>query len=197
LSHDEATSACGKRANVLQLGQNEHCRQRVDASQYAGGLRLDRGALMRRTQMTAWKYRLALLVVTVIPATALAQTPTPDPDLQKALDARRAAERANDVEAWNRYTVDGFLSTTPDGRVDTKAERAILIRNRKREDSAALIEEPKLDLKWRMYGDTAIETFRWDNAPAFRRPVRITEVWVKRNGVWQVAGNHVSFIEKR
>jgi hypothetical protein len=86
---DEATSACGKRANVVQLGQNEHRRQRAHASQPTGGLRLDRGALMRRTQMTAWKYRLALLVVTVIPATTLAQPPAPDPDLQKALDARR------------------------------------------------------------------------------------------------------------
>jgi hypothetical protein len=142
-------------------------------------------------------YCLALLVVTLIPSAALAQTPAPDPELQKALDARRAAEQANDVEAWSRHTADDFLSTTPDGRVDTKAERAVLIRNRKREDSAGLIAEPKRELKWRMYGDTAIETFRWDDAPAFRRPVRVTEVWVKRNGVWQVAGNHVSFIEKR
>ena len=147
--------------------------------------------------MSASTYCLTLLVLTFIPLAAGAQPIAPDPELQKALDARRAAERTNDVEAWSRYTVDDFLGTTPDGRVDTKAERAILIRNRKREDSAALIEEPKLDLKWRMYRDTAIETFRMDNAPAFRRPVRITEVWVKRNGVWQVAGNHVSFIEKR
>jgi len=63
-----------------------------------------------------------------------------------------AAERANDVEAWSRYTVDDFPSTTPDGRVDTKAERANLIRNRERADSAALIEEPKVELMWRMYG---------------------------------------------
>jgi Domain of unknown function (DUF4440) len=158
----------------------------------AGPLR----ALTRRPD-EAWKNRFTLLIVTLIPVTALAQTPAPDPELQKALDARRAAERANDVEAWSRYTVDDFPSTTPDGRVDTKAERANLIRNRERADSAALIEEPKVELMWRMYGDTAIETFRWDNAPAFRRPVRVTEVWVKRNGVWQVAGNHVSFIDKQ
>jgi hypothetical protein len=147
--------------------------------------------------MRARKTQLTLLVVTLMRLTALAQTPAPDPELQKALDARRAAERANDVEAWSRYTVDDFLGTTPDGRVDTKAQRADLIRNRRREDSAALIEQPKLELTWRMYGDTAIETFRWDNAPAFRRPVRVTEVWVKKNGVWQVAGNHLSFIEQR
>jgi|SoiMethySBSTD1v2_1073268.scaffolds.fasta_scaffold384347_3 hypothetical protein len=102
--------------------------------------------------MKAWKNRFTLLIVTLIPVTALAQTPAPDPELQKALDARRAAERANDVEAWSRYTVDDFPSTTPDGRVDTKAERANLIRNRERADSAALIEEPKVELMWRMYG---------------------------------------------
>ena len=149
--------------------------------------------------MRACKHRLALLFVTLIPVTALTQTqtPAPDPELQKSLDARRAAERANDVEAWSRYTADDFLGTTPDGHLDTKAERAALIRNRKREDSAGLVEEPKLELKWRLYDNTAIETFRWDNAPPVRRPVRVTEVWVKKNGVWQVAGNHVSFIEER
>ena len=63
-------------------------------------------------------------------ASGQGQTPAPDPALQKALDARRAAEPANDVEAWGSYTADDFPSTTPDGRVDTKVERANLISTR-------------------------------------------------------------------
>src|SRR5262245_52396525 len=124
---------------------------------------------------------LVALLCTLFPWSASAQTSAPDPALQKALDGRRAAERANDVDAWSLYTTDDFLSTWVDGRVDTKAERALLIRNRKPGDSAALIEAPKLDLKWRLYGDAAVETFRFASMPPFGRPVRVTEVWIKRN----------------
>jgi len=38
--------------------------------------------------MKAWKNRFTLLIVTLIPVTALAQTPAPDSELQKALDGR-------------------------------------------------------------------------------------------------------------
>lgn len=113
---------------------------------------------------------------------ALAQAP-PDPALQKAVEAREAALAAGDADTWSRLTTDDFLRIEADGVVTTKAEQMARLK------AEPMRPRERSERRWRMYGTTAIETWRQ------ARPgqvLRITQVWVLRNGRWQVATTHRS-----
>jgi ketosteroid isomerase-like protein len=121
-------------------------------------------------------------------AASLAYAQAPPADLQKAIDARAAAQRAGDEQGWGRYTTDDFMVVNPDGTVLTKADRMAQIKGNK---AAGPPTEPT-DRKVRVYGDTAIiTTIQGAN------PTRFTTVWVKQAGAWKVASVHQTSITKK
>lgn len=117
---------------------------------------------------------------------ALAQLP-PDHLLQKAVEAREAALAAGDAETWGRLTTDDFLRIEADGVVTTKAERMARLK------AEPMQPRERSERRWRMYGAAAIETWR-QARPS--QVLRITQVWVRRDGQWQVATTHRSNVVK-
>jgi len=123
----------------------------------------------------------------VVAAVVYAQSPPPD--LQKAREARSAAQNAGDEQGWARYTTDDFMVVNPTGDALTKAERMAAIKGNKVANPPA-----QTDLKWRVYGDAALETFVL-TIPA--GPTRFTTVWVKQGGMWKVANVQQTLITKK
>jgi len=127
------------------------------------------------------------IAIVLVSTVAFAQSPAPDPGLKNAVEAREAALAAGDAETWGRFTTDDFLRIEADGVITTKADRMAQLKAepmRPRERSEHL---------WRMYGPTAIETWR-QTRPG--QVLRITQVWVLRDGQWQVATTHRCTVAK-
>lgn len=123
----------------------------------------------------------------VVAAVAYAQSPPPD--LQKAIDARAAAQFAGDEQGWARYTTDDFMAVSTDGVVATKADRMAAIKGNK-----VATPTPPTEQKFRIYGDTVIQTFVGGGAAG---PTRFTSIWVKQNGTWKVASVHGTTVRKK
>src|SRR3954468_19490369 len=98
--------------------------------------------------------------------------------LKKAFEARNAAVRAGNGKEWSKYATDDFSMTNPDGTVMTKQERMSQIEGR------PLTTLAPADVRWREYGDAAIETSR---VTPQGKPARLTVMWVKQAKNWKVA----------
>ena len=125
---------------------------------------------------------VAALAMVVTKGPAFAQLP----DVEAAFEAREAALDRGDEQAWGRLTTDDLIIINADGSVSTKADRMAQIKGRKR------TRAKQTELKFRTYGDTVILTGRAEQTP----PARFTQVWVKQNGQWRVAGLQISTIAK-
>jgi hypothetical protein len=79
---------------------------------------------------------------------------------------------------------DDFIYVSLEGQVMTRDERATA--NRGNDERPA--RQPLTDTKIRVYGDTIITSGRGAfNIGGVTRPVRVLQVWVKRNAEWKVA----------
>jgi ketosteroid isomerase-like protein len=119
------------------------------------------------------------------PASAVAQ------ELMKVERAWLDAYLKRDVAAMEQIESDDFTITHANGQVITKAQE---IANLKREgamDPSTSFDTE--DTKVRVYGDTAILTgiFVFKSKNSFERS-RYTDVYVKRNGRWQVVASHLT-----
>ena len=132
------------------------------------------------------RYAFAFVLLTLAATPANAQA-VPS-DLASALQAREAAAGNGDGETWSRYTADDFLGTNADGVVDTKSVRLAQVKTRKGGGTPK-----KSDERWRVYGDTAIGTWRNDNAEG---SVRTTQVWIKQGGQWRVVSAQQTRVTK-
>jgi len=65
---------------------------------------------------------LVLAVAAMTGASRSVSAQSVDPILQKAMDARRAARPAKDLDTWPRLTADDAMEIHSDGRVHTKTE---------------------------------------------------------------------------
>ena len=124
-----------------------------------------------------------------------------------AAEAERAVRRLEEVEwgravrakdtAWfSRHLADELVLTTGrTGRVTTKAEEMADILSPATGGGDDRVEE----LRVQTHGHVAVATFRLvssgtDRAGPYRRTARYTEVWVYRDGRWQLAASHSSLI---
>ena len=126
----------------------------------------------------------------VLIATAFVLTSTPlfaqtlDPAFEKARAARAAAIVANDREAFLRYTTDDFIYVSLDGKAMTRDARAAA--NQSNAERPA--RQPLTEAKVRVFGDTIITSGRGAfNINGITQPVRVLQVWVKRDDEWKVA----------
>ena len=134
------------------------------------------------------------------PSTPPAQAGSVEQELLKLEGEWLDAYLKHDVAAMERIEADDFMITFPDGRVMTKADE---IANLKKPAPAG--PGPTFmtaDTKVRIYGDTAILTGKfiqkgtYADGPRkgqdYNIQERYTDVYVKRNGRWQVVSSHLS-----
>ena len=132
-----------------------------------------------------------LCAITLITASALAQTPAPAaPELTKLLHEFLAGAGRNDPAAHERFWADDLIYT---GSVGRRLGKADILRE-VRADSSKPAEPPATysaeDIRVQQYGDTAIVAFRLiattdkDGAKETKRYLN-TGTFVNREGKWQ------------
>ncbi|MFL6724624.1 MAG: nuclear transport factor 2 family protein [Sphingomicrobium sp.] len=112
------------------------------------------------------------------------------------LDRERIqAQIGADAAALDRLYAEDFIGIGPSGTVRTKPQViADFTSGRLRFQSITTDE-----VRWRVYGDTAVETGRstligQDRGKAVPPDNRFTRVWVKRQQRWQLVANHYSLL---
>lgn len=104
----------------------------------------------------------------------------------------------SDVAKLDRILAADFLTTAPDGTVDSKAGLIGGIKSGESSVQSALSDELKISV----FGNTAVVTGRWtakgkDKGKEWGGAHRFTDTWVRRDGRWQVVADHWSKIEKK
>jgi hypothetical protein len=94
---------------------------------------------------------------------------------------------AGDVSPFGRYLADSSVLTDPDGTVMDKSR---ILNDIKSGDLKLQSSKPD-DMKVRMYGDMAVATYGSTDKGSYkgkdiRGRFRWTDVFVKRNGRWQI-----------
>jgi len=100
-----------------------------------------------------------------------------------------------DVEALNRVYAEDIMVTAPIGICVDKP--AVMDEVRRAAAQAVVGRYDKDDLKVRRYGDTAVSSYRmtaWATVEGneIKRSLCITNVWLKRNGNWNIVSRHTA-----
>lgn len=112
-------------------------------------------------------------------------------------DHRQAAMRL-DAAALDRIYADDLVGTGPNGMVFDKA--CPLNEARQATGKATIERFEKDEIKVRRQGDAAVANFRltiksqYEGQP-INRQYRITNVWMKREGHWQIVACQTASIE--
>jgi ketosteroid isomerase-like protein len=100
-----------------------------------------------------------------------------------------------DVEALDRTYADDIMVTAPIGICVDKP--AVMTEIRQAAEKAVVDRYDKDDVKVRAYGDTAVSSYRMTAEATFegtqiKRSLCITNVWMKRDGQWQIVARHTA-----
>jgi ketosteroid isomerase-like protein len=112
------------------------------------------------------------------------------------LDRERIqAQIGADAAALDRLYAEDFIGIGPSGTVRTKAQVIADFTSGSLRFQSITTDE----VRWRVYGDTAVETGRstmigQDRGKAVPRDNRFTRVWVERQHRWQLVANHYSLL---
>ena len=117
---------------------------------------------------------------------------------QEVIKAARALEEASitkkDRGALERYYADEYVYTHSNGTVLNKAQDIATIMSPDQAWTAYKVD----DLKARIYGNvalvTGLETLTGSSKAYVSGPRRFTEVWVRRNGRWQMVGGQTTLV---
>jgi len=104
-------------------------------------------------------------------------------------------EHRLDVQALDRIYADDIMVTAPIGICVDK--RAVMDEVRSAAEKAVIGRYDKDDLKVRAFGDTAVSSYRMAaeatiEGVEIKRQLCITNVWMKRNGDWQIVARHTA-----
>ena len=93
---------------------------------------------------------------------------------------------------------DDYITTDSDGVVATKAQEMANLKSGESVVTSAAAD----DIKVRVYGDTAVVTFRnTDKSQSKGKDTsgqyRITDTWAKHGGRWQCVAEHISKITQK
>jgi len=110
-------------------------------------------------------------------------------------DELTQTEMRVDVEALDRTYADDIMVTAPIGICVDKP--AVMTEIRQAAEKAVVDRYDKDDVKVRAYGDTAVSSYRMTSEATFegtqiKRSLCITNVWMKRDGQWQIVARHTA-----
>ena len=116
-------------------------------------------------------------------------------DVIKLEEELTQTETRLDVDALNRVYADDIMVTAPIGICVDKP--AVMSEIRMAAEKAIIGRYDKDDLKVRAFGDTAVSSYRmtaWATVEGteIKRALCITNVWMKRNGGWQIVARHTA-----
>lgn len=98
----------------------------------------------------------------------------------------------------DQILADDYLTTDSDGVVANKAQEMVILRT----GEEAVTSWEADNFMVRVYGDTAVVTYRWTYEGQIRGKAsagqeRYTDTWVWRGGRWQVVAAHASRIARK
>jgi ketosteroid isomerase-like protein len=141
---------------------------------------------------------LSLLLSAAVPIQAQQSKADSDAAISQTLQAIERnwlnAEKNHDAAAFERLVADDWIAITPDGKSQTKTERAAEIK------TANTTSATLGDMKVRVFGDTAVvtgtddETTVQDGKKSSDHYVW-TDVFVKRNGKWVAVASQTALIK--
>ena len=104
-------------------------------------------------------------------------------------------EHRLDVDALDRMYADDIMVTAPIGICVDKP--AVMTEVRSAAEHATIGRYDKTDLKVRAYGNTAVTSYRMAveatvEGQELKRRLCITNVWLNRDGSWQVVARHTA-----
>jgi ketosteroid isomerase-like protein len=113
--------------------------------------------------------------------------------LQAMEQAWLNAEKNHDAAAFEKLVADDWIAISPDGKNQTKAERAAEIK------TADITSATLGDMKVRVFGDTAVVTGTDDEITLKDGKISSdhyvwTDVFVKRNGKWLAVASQTAQI---
>jgi ketosteroid isomerase-like protein len=156
------------------------------------------GRLAMPRQFIAHICFLSLLLSAAVPAQAQESKADSDSAISQTLQAIERdwlnAEKNHDAAVFERLVADDWIAITPDGKSQTKAERATEIK------TAHTTSATLGDMKVRVFGDTAVvtgtddETTVQDGKKSSDHYVW-TDVFVKRNGKWLAVASQTALIK--
>jgi ketosteroid isomerase-like protein len=141
---------------------------------------------------------LTLLLSAAVAAQAKPPKAESDVEISQTLQATEqawlTAEKNHDAAAFEKIVADDWIAITPEGKSQTKAERAAEIKSG-HIDSATLG-----DMKVRVFGDTAVVTGTDDEISSEDGKKSSghyvwTDVFVKRNGKWVAVASQTAQIK--
>ncbi|HXY11031.1 MAG TPA: nuclear transport factor 2 family protein [Terriglobales bacterium] len=141
---------------------------------------------------------LSLVLPAIVPVQA--QQPKVDSDaaISQSLQAIEQewlnTEKNHDAAAFEKIVADDWVAITPDGKRQTKAERAAEIK------SAQTTSATLGDMNVRVFGDTAVVTGTDDEVTVedgkkSSNHYVWTDVFVKRNGKWLAVASQTALIK--
>ena len=139
---------------------------------------------------------LAFLAVTFVRAQTAANNSQIEQELRKITNERISSIYRGDKTVFDRYLADNYVETSDDGTVQTKAK---LMANFEPPPSSMKITFNIEDVQVSVYGDTAVMNFRGNfqidvSGQKISESQRVTDVWMRRGGRWQLIAEHYSNI---
>ena len=116
-------------------------------------------------------------------------------DVTRMEDELTQTEARLDVDALDSIYADDLMVTAPIGICVDKP--AVMSEIRQAAEKAIIGRYDKDDLKVRAFGDTAVSSYRmtaWATVEGteIKRALCIMNVWMKRNGGWQIVARHTA-----
>ncbi len=135
-------------------------------------------------------------------AKAIAVSPSPSPTenveqvIMKLEQEWADAALKNDIAAFERIEADDWVYFTAEGRIVNKAQDLAESKANAYKATTLTISEVKV----RVYGDTAVATLVQDEKSQYKGKdtsghYLFTDVWVKKNGKWQVVSTQGTKVE--
>jgi ketosteroid isomerase-like protein len=110
----------------------------------------------------------------------------------------RQAEMAVDRAALDAFFADEVMVTAPMGIV---VDKAAVMDEVERASKVKVEEYTKDDIQVRIFGDTVVTSYRVSakgvhDGVKIDQTFRMSNVWLKRNGRWQVVARHAAKLEQ-
>jgi ketosteroid isomerase-like protein len=146
-------------------------------------------------------HRVAILIVSLLMASATRMPAQEKSDAAtiRALELKwTESYKQHSIDILSSLLADDFVITIEDGSIFSKA--GYITHSA---DPSTRVQVAELsDLKVRMHGDTAIVTGAYhekgeSNGKPYEYHDRLTDVWMKTGGKWQVVASHYSIPSKQ